>query len=70
MQLNHSPRDPHGTDATPSEVGWFLRRELLTLPLVAVIVLVLLVFSITPATLLFVALLTVLTLGWLWGGRG
>ena len=67
--MNDSPRKGPDLDAAPRDVGWFLRRELLTLPLAAVIVLVLLVFGITPATLLFVALLTVLTLGWLWGGR-
>lgn len=69
ITLNQPPHDPHGPDAAPRDIGWFLRRELLTLPLAAVVVLVLLVFNITPATLLFVALLTVLTFGWLWGGR-
>lgn len=67
--MNEPPGTPHDSDAAPRDVGWFLRRELLTLPLAATVVFVLLVFSVTPATLLFVALLTVLTLGWLWGGR-
>lgn len=68
----HPPAAPgprHASDAGDRDVAWFLRRELLTLPLAAAVVAVLLLFGISPATLLFVALMVVLTLGWLWGGR-
>lgn len=64
-----SPDPPH-RDPTHGDVSWFLRRELLTLPLTVAIVAVLLVFGITPATLLFVALLTVVTLGCYGAGAG
>lgn len=69
MLPDRSPDPPH-RDPTHGDLSWFLRRELLTLPLTVAIVAVLLVFGITPATLLFVALLTVVTLGWVWGGGG
>jgi hypothetical protein len=63
------------TDPTPDhephphpDLSWFLRRELVTIPLFAVIVGTLLVVGISPATLLFVALLTIIVLGFVWGG--
>jgi hypothetical protein len=68
-----TPRLP--TDPTPEhephphpDLSWFLRRELVTIPLIIVIVGTLLVFGISPATLLFVVLLTLVVLGFVWGG--
>lgn len=63
---------PHREHQTEHEqrpqitVAWFLRRELLSIPLFALIVAVLLVFGISPATLLFVFLLAAVTLGVIW----
>jgi hypothetical protein len=54
-------RHPH------ADLSWFLRRELVTIPLLLVIVGTLLLFGISPATLLFVALLAILVLGFVWG---
>ncbi len=48
------------------DLSWFLRRELVAIPLAIVIVGTLLLFGISPATLLFLALLTVLVLGFVW----
>lgn len=53
---------------TTASLTWFLRRELVTIPLLIVIVGVLLVFGISPATLLFVVLLAIVVLGFIWGG--
>lgn len=64
------PTDP-ATDHEPQphpNLSWFLRRELVTIPLFVVIVGTLLVFGISPATLLFVILLTIVVLGFVWGG--
>ncbi|MHB8646573.1 MAG: hypothetical protein ACYDAR_12365 [Thermomicrobiales bacterium] len=62
------PTDPD-TDTEPHPtLSWFLRRELVTIPLLVVIVGVLLVFDISPATLLFVVLLAIVVLGFVWGG--
>jgi len=64
------PTDP-ATDHEPQphpNLSWFLRRELVTIPLFVVIVGTLLVFGISPATLLFVVLLTIVVLGFVWGG--
>jgi hypothetical protein len=63
---------PHGDDPGdhPPEITlrWFLRRELLSIPLFAVIVGILLVFGISVATLLFVFLLAAFILGFIWSG--
>ncbi len=56
-------------DAHPG-ISWFLHRELVSVPLTLVLVGTLLLFGISPATLLFVALMTILVLGWVWSGRG
>ncbi|GEM_PF-4677829 len=64
------PTDPT-TDHEPRthpDLSWFLRRELVAIPLFAVIVGTLLVFGISPATLLFVVLLAIIVLGFVWGG--
>ncbi len=55
-------------DAHPG-IAWFLHRELVSVPLALVLVGTLLLFGISPATLLFVALMSVLVLGWVWSGR-
>jgi len=67
--------DPHRTDPTtehdrhgPPDLSWFLRRELLTIPLIIAIVATLLIFGISPATLLFVVLLAIVALGTIWSG--
>ncbi len=66
----HLTEQPHGdrTDDPHPEITlrWFLRRELLSIPLFAVIVGVLLVFGISVATLLFVFLLAAVVLGLIW----
>lgn len=70
--IPRQPTDPT-TDHEPQphpNLSWFLRRELVTIPLFVVIVGTLLVFGISPATLLFVALLTVIVLGFVWSGTG
>ncbi len=54
--------DPHTFD-----IAWFLRRELVSIPLAIIVVGTLLVFGVSPATLLFLLLLTVVTLGWILG---
>lgn len=68
--IPHRPTDP-ATDrdrqAHPG-VFWFLRRELVTIPLFAVIVGTLLIFGISPATLLFIVLLAIIVLSFVWGG--
>jgi hypothetical protein len=51
-----------------SDLSWFLRRELLTIPLLVAIVGTLLIFGISPATLLFVVLLAIIVLGFVWSG--
>ncbi len=64
------PTDPP-TDREPhahSDLSWFLRRELLTIPLLVAIVGTLLIFGISPATLLFVVLLAIIVLGFVWSG--
>lgn len=58
---DHEPQ-PH------PNLFWFLRRELVTIPLFVVIVGTLLIFGISPATFLFVVLLTIVVLGFVWGG--
>lgn len=62
--------DPTTDHNEPTAIGlaWFLRRELVTIPLLIVIVGVLLVFGISPATLLFVVLLAIVVLGFIWSG--
>jgi hypothetical protein len=60
--------DPAGDQHSEITLRWFLRRELLSLPLFAVIVGVLLVFGISAATLLFVFLLAAVILGLIWSG--
>ncbi len=63
------PTDP-ATDhdrQTHPDLSWFLRRELVTIPLFIVIVGTLLVFGISPATVLFVVLLAIVVLGFVWG---
>ena len=59
------PAEDHHPEIT---LRWFLRRELLSIPLFAVIVGVLLVFGISVATLLFVFLLAAVILGVIWSG--
>lgn len=64
------PTDPatdHEQQPHPN-LSWFLRRELVTIPLFVVIVGTLLVFGISPATLLFIVLLTIVVLGFVWSG--
>ena len=56
----HHDRHPH------ADLSWFLRRELVTIPLLIVIMGALLLFGISPATLLFVVLLATLVLGFVW----
>ncbi|HEY7909207.1 MAG TPA: hypothetical protein VIC60_10050 [Thermomicrobiales bacterium] len=51
----------------PPDLSWFLRRELVTIPLFIVIIGTLLVFGVSPATLLFVVLLAIVVLGVVWG---
>ena len=68
--------DPHPSNDPPDytrqeppphpDLRWFLRRELVALPLALVLVLTLLVFGISSATLLFVALLAIVVLGVVW----
>jgi len=69
---NVTPRRPpdSAADHEPQphpNLSWFLRRELVTIPLFVVIVGTLLVFGISPATLLFVVLLAIVVLGFVWG---
>lgn len=59
---DHEPHDAH----PHADLSWFLRRELLTIPLLIVITGTLLVVGISPATLLFVVLLAILVLGFIW----
>jgi Flp pilus assembly protein TadB len=64
------PTDPttdHDRQTHP-DLSWFLRRELVTIPLFIVIVGTLLVFGISPATLLFIVLLAIAVLGFVWSG--
>jgi hypothetical protein len=51
------------------DLSWFLRRELVTIPLLIVITGTLLIVGVSPATLLFVALLAIIVLGFVWGPR-
>lgn len=60
---DHEPPDHRHPD-----LSWFLRRELVTIPLLAAITGTLLVFGISPATLLFVLLLAIVVLGFVWSG--
>jgi hypothetical protein len=62
-QPHADPTEDHHPEIT---LRWFLRRELLSIPLFAVIVGVLLVFGISVATLLFVFLLAAVILGLIW----
>ncbi len=64
----HSPPESHADHEQHPHitVSWFLRRELLSIPLFALIVAVLLIFGISPTTLLFVFLLAAVTLGLIW----
>ncbi len=62
-----SATDHEQPDHRHPDLSWFLRRELVTIPLLVVIVGTLLIFGISPATLLFVALLAVIVLGFVWG---
>lgn len=59
--------DVHESDHP--DIGWFLRRELFSVPLAVAVVATLLLFGISPATLIFVALMTVLALGLIFDGR-
>jgi len=61
------PATEHDRHGHP-DLSWFLRRELLTIPLIIVIVATLLIFGISPATLLFVVLLAITALGTIWSG--
>ena len=68
------PSDPHEqySDSHESEhpdIRWFIRRELFSVPLAVAVVATLLLFGISPATLIWVALMVVLALGWIFGGR-
>jgi hypothetical protein len=62
-QPHADPADDHHPEIT---LRWFLRRELVSIPLFAVIVGVLLVFGISVATLLFVFLFAAVILGLVW----
>lgn len=70
LHADRSERHHPAPDDAHSGISWFLHRELVSVPLALVLVGTLLLFGISPATLLFVALMTVLVLGWVWGGRG
>ena len=59
---DHEHPEPHHPD-----LSWFLRRELVTIPLLIAITGTLLIFGVSPATLLFVALLAIVVLGFVWG---
>jgi hypothetical protein len=61
---DHEQPEPHHPD-----LSWFLRRELVTIPLLIVITGTLLIVGVSPATLLFVALLAIVVLGFVWGPR-
>jgi hypothetical protein len=61
---DHEQRDTRHPD-----LSWFLRRELVTIPLLVVITGTLLIFGVSPATLLFVALLAAIVLGFVWGAE-
>lgn len=56
----HHDRHPH------ADLSWFLRRELLTIPLLVIITGTLLIVGISAATVLFVVLFTALALGFVW----
>jgi hypothetical protein len=62
----HPHSDPAHDHHPEITLRWFLRRELLSLPLFAGIVGILLVFGISVATLLFVFLLAAVVLGLIW----
>lgn len=69
---NHHPANDHRAperDSAHPDIRWFLRRELISLPLAVALVATLLIFGISPATLLFVLLLTIIALGWIWSGK-
>jgi hypothetical protein len=63
------PADREQPESYHPDLSWFLRRELLTIPLLIVIVGTLLIFGVSPATLLFVALFAVVVLGFVWGKK-
>lgn len=67
------PPDPATDHEQPEpqhpDLSWFLRRELVTIPLLIVIIGTLLIFGVSPATLLFVALLAIVVLGFVWGTK-
>ncbi|MDQ6907789.1 MAG: hypothetical protein M3176_13260 [Chloroflexota bacterium] len=66
--LPRPPTDPitdHDRQAHPN-LSWFLRRELVTIPLFVVVVGTLLIFGISLATLLFVLLLVIIVLSLVW----
>ncbi len=62
-----NPATNHDRQAHPT-ISWFLRRELVTIPLFIVIVGTLLIFGISPATLVFIMLLAIIVLSFVWGG--
>jgi hypothetical protein len=64
-QQSQDPASDH-EQHTHADLSWFLRRELITIPLIVVIVGALLIFGISPATLLFVAILAIVVLGLVW----
>jgi hypothetical protein len=68
---NRHPPEPATDHEQPDhrhpDLSWFLRRELVTIPLLIVITGTLLIFGVSPATLLFVVLLAAVVLGLVWG---
>jgi len=68
-QPTDTATDHEQHDQPHPDLSWFLRRELITIPLLIVITGMLLIFGVSPATLLFVVLLAIIVLGFVWGGR-
>lgn len=71
MADRHPPEpatDREQSDHRHPDLSWFLRRELVTIPLLVVVAGTLLVFGVSPATLLFVVLLAIAVLGFVWSG--
>lgn len=66
-QRTNDPATDHDRRAHPTLSG-FLRRELVTIPLFIVVVGTLLIFGISPATLLFVLLLVIIVMSLVWSG--
>ena len=66
-QRTNDPATDHDRQAHPTLSG-FLRRELVTIPLFIVIVGTLLIFGISPATLVFVVLLAIIVMSFVWSG--